>query len=65
MELIIDYLKNGNGFKARCSACGKLLRHARQCNRSGLDYAEQGAKEDFEKHKPKCKGQSGLFEANR
>ena len=55
-ELIIKYLKKGYGFKARCSACGKLLRYAHGCNRPGLAYAEAAAKEDFEKHIKKCKG---------
>ena len=53
-ELEITYLKNGCGFKARCSVCKKLLRYARGCNRPGMAYAEAGAKEDFEKHIKKC-----------
>lgn len=60
-ELKITYLKNGCGFKAHCSACGKLLRYAHGCNNPGLSYAEMGAKEDFEKHIKKCskiKGES-------
>lgn len=55
-KLIIKYLKKGNGFKARCSACGKLLRHAKGCNNPGLSYAVTGAREDFEKHIKNCKG---------
>ena len=55
-KLIIKYLKNGCGFKARCSVCGKLLRYAHGCNNPGLSYAESGAQEDFEKHIKKCKG---------
>ena len=52
-KLIIKY--RGMGFKARCSACGKLIRMAGGCNRAGLIYAEAGAREDFEKHIKKCK----------
>ena len=50
----IKYLKNGCGFKAHCSACGKLLRYATGCNRAGIAYAEEAAKGDFEKHIIKC-----------
>ncbi len=57
-ELIFTYNKRGNGFKARCSACGKLLRNARECNRAGLNYAEVGVKEDFEKHKNRCRSKA-------
>ncbi len=53
-ELKITYLKNGCGFKARCSACGKLLRYATGCNRAGIAYAEAAAQGDFEKHIKKC-----------
>ena len=53
-ELEIKYLRTGCGFKARCSACGKLLRYAKGCNRAGLFYAEAGARKDFEKHIKKC-----------
>ena len=58
-ELEIKYLKNGCGFKARCSACGKLLRYAHGCNRAGMAYAEAGAREDFEKHIKKCPALKG------
>lgn len=53
-EFEITYLKNGCGFKARCSACGKLLRYAHGCNRAGMVYAESAVRGDFEKHKKKC-----------
>lgn len=58
-KLEIEYLKNGCGFKARCSACKKLLRYAGGCNRAGMAYAEAGAKEDFEEHIKKCKALKG------
>lgn len=56
--LKIDYNTNGTGFKAKCSDCGKLVRQARECNRAGLNYAETGAREDFEKHKKRCVSKS-------
>ena len=58
-KLEITYLKNGCGFKARCSACKILLRYAHGCNRGGMAYAEVGAKEDFEKHIKKCPALKG------
>ena len=55
ITLEIKYLKNGCGFKAHCSACGKLIHYASGCNRAGLIYAEAAAKGKFEEHKAKCK----------
>jgi len=56
-EVVITYLKNGCGFKARCSACKTLLRYAHGCNRAGMAYAEAGTKEDMEKHIKTCPGE--------
>ena len=56
IALIIKYLKNGCGFKAHCSSCGKLLQYSYGCNRGGMAYAEAAAKEKFDDHKVKCKG---------
>ena len=53
----MTYLINGRGFKAHCPNCGKLLRYARGCNRSGMAYAEAGAQEDYDRHIKKCKKQ--------
>lgn len=54
--LEIDYNINRTGFKAKCSDCGKVMRQASGCNRAGLAYAEAGARDDFKRHKKRCKG---------
>ena len=48
MSIDIRYHKNGCGLTARCGECGKVLRRATGCNRSGLGYAEAGALADYE-----------------
>ena len=55
-ELEKVYAKNGRGFKAYCSVCGKLLQYSKGCNRGGLAYAEAAANDKLEEHKTKCKG---------
>ena len=67
--LIINYIYDrqgyAHGFKAICGKCGKRLRHARNCNRGGLAYAEAGAREDYEKHITKCKTNHGSESARQ
>lgn len=53
--LDVKYNKRGDGFVAKCRHCGKTMRRASGCNRSGLGYALAGATEDFKKHFEKCR----------
>ena len=55
MSLDIAYHKNGCGLTARCGECGKVVRRATGCNRSGLGYAEAGALADYEDHTKNCR----------
>ncbi len=50
MGLQIDFNKGRTGFKAVCTDCGKRLRTASSCNRSGLWYAISGAVTDYLNH---------------